>query len=59
MIDRQLYDNFKEILRSELIPALGCTEPAVTLLSGCGSKSAETVRSDAGEMCSVLQRKYR
>ena len=32
---------------------------AVTLLSGCGSKSAETVRSDAGEMRSVLQRKYR
>lgn len=27
MIDRQLYDNYKDILRSELIPALGCTEP--------------------------------
>ena len=44
MIDRQLYDNFKEILRSELIPALGCTEP------GAIAYGASQARSLLGSM---------
>ena len=27
MIQRELYDNYTEILREELVPAMGCTEP--------------------------------
>ena len=54
MIDRQLYDNFKEILRSELIPALGCTEP------GAIAYGASQARSLLGSMPeSMVQRKYR
>ena len=26
-MDKKLYDNYVEILNTELIPALGCTEP--------------------------------
>ena len=27
MISRELYDNYTAILREELVPAMGCTEP--------------------------------
>ena len=27
-MDKKIYNDFKKILSSELIPALGCTEPA-------------------------------
>ena len=27
MIDKKRYDNYVQILRNELVPAMGCTEP--------------------------------
>ena len=55
-MDQKLYTNHLEILKDELIMALGCTEPIAIAYAAA---KARKLRSDAGEMRSVLQRKYR
>ena len=55
-MDQKLYTNHLEILKDELIMALGCTEPIAIAYAAA---KARKLLGDAGEMRSVLQRKYR
>lgn len=54
-MDQKLYTNHLEILKDELIMALGCTEPIAI------AYAAAKARKLLGQMpeSSVLQRKYR
>ena len=47
-MDKKLYEEFKEILRSELVPALGCTEPGAI---ACAA-------AEAGLCRDMVQRQY-
>ena len=40
-MDKQIYENYVTILRHELIPALGCTEPIAIAL--CAAKAREVL----------------
>lgn len=50
MLDRQIYDSFVAILKSELVPALGCTEPIAIAYA---SATARDVLGTMPEKCVV------
>lgn len=49
-MDQHIYDNFVEILRSELVPALGCTEPIAVAFAAAKAASLLGCRPDRIEM---------
>lgn len=44
-MDQKLYDSYVKILKNELVPALGCTEPIA--IAYAGSQSTRSARRDA------------
>ena len=40
MIDRKLYDQYVSILKEELVPAMGCTEPVAIAYAGAIARDA-------------------
>ena len=57
-MDQKLYDSYVKILKNELVPALGCTEPIALAYCAakareadchrlCGSQSTRSARRDA------------
>ena len=54
-MERKLYDNYLAILKSELMVALGCTEPIA--IAYAAARARETLGSEPAE-CVVLQWKY-
>ena len=63
-MDQKLYDSYVKILKNELVPALGCTEPialaycAAKAREVLGSKSTRSTRTDAGIDRALLQWKH-
>lgn len=55
-MDQKLYDSYVKILKNELVPALGCTEPIA--IAYAGSKSTRSTRTDAGIDRALLQWKH-
>ena len=55
-MDRTIYDNYVKILRKELVPALGCTEPIRFGL--CIGKSKGSAGRVSGAYDSLVQREY-
>lgn len=49
-VDQNIYDNFIEILRRELVPALGCTEPIAVAYAAAKAASLLGCRPDRVEM---------
>ena len=39
MIDKQIYENYIQILRNELVPAMGCTEPIAIAYAAAKARS--------------------
>ena len=48
MLDQQMESNFLEILKEELVPAMGCTEPIS--LAYAAAKGRETLGMDPEKM---------
>ena len=55
-MDRTIYDNYVKILRKELVPALGCTEPIA--LAYASAKSKGSAGRVSGAYDSLVQREY-
>lgn len=49
-MDNKLYEDFKEILRSELVPALGCTEPGAIAYAASQARSLLGCMPDSIEL---------
>lgn len=54
-MEQKIYESFVKILKKELVPALGCTEPIALAYAAA---KARQVRAHAGENHGVLQRKH-
>lgn len=46
MLDKIIYDNYVKILRSELLPAMGCTEPSAVAYAAAKARSVLGVMPD-------------
>ena len=55
-MDQKLYDSYVKILKNELVPALGCTEPIA--IAYAAAKSTRSTRTDAGIDRALLQWKH-
>ena len=40
MLDRELYETYVQILKDELLPAMGCTEPVAVAYAGALARRA-------------------
>ena len=50
-MDRQLYESYLQILRDELVPALGCTEPIAIALAGAKAGELLGAQPERAEIC--------
>lgn len=53
-MNRKIYNEYVTILESELVPALGCTEPS--RLAYAAAKAKRSIRKDAGSYYDAVQR---
>ena len=50
-MDRTIYDNYVKILRKELVPALGCTEPIALAYASAKAIGTGVHRADRFGLC--------
>ena len=58
MITRQKYQDYINVLKEELIPAMGCTEPIAIAYAGAIGKSKGSAGRVSGAYDSLVQREY-
>ena len=50
-LDKKIYDNFVMILKDELVPALGCTEPIAIAYAAAKAREVLGQMPESMEMC--------
>ena len=55
-VEKNIYDNYLAILREEMVPAMGCTEP-IALAYGA-ARAREVLWKRTGAYCGKMLRKY-